>query len=771
MNPFRKRPSALRHASFGSLIITEPFNSVGMERNEDEEAAGEEATGLVSPDNHSVRTSISETPSGDTSHAVVSGPEQSISGTAMAPGESRKSSFVYWTPEMISLYVAIGCIVSLFTTLEQFNGQKQPHLQYEKVQNVVNLSTLVALLATLFRSMLENVLGSVVGQLKWRWFRSKPHSLNRLETYNDASRGSWGSFTLLFSYFHLYLATLGAMITVLSTVISIFAQQALQTVPCQNPTGHGIASVPIAQTLAPFGETGKVGGPEYQLGLSLNLKAALVAGLVGSKSPNHLSPECTSGNCTFQVTSKITYSSIGITSKCVDISPNIMQSGALSWDDQGNATHGNVTIYSLPHGVNISYRLTTDRWDTIDKWSEFLVRARSTGFSPEAKSEYRGEMGYRSLDPVVILMPTVSPCQNRSDYEDYLGDNGRRPMPPVNTTSCSQLNLPGVTTLPGFFSVVAAECLFYPSIQHYAGSVYNGVLTEEPIGDPIFLQNLHDAYVLEPSGEQMWCYGFSDPCIIDNVVYDNTSANISSVPGGLVTIDNATAPEKCLYGFRSEFDKVHFGGYEETLEGYEETFDFPKFIFGIAPTERCVSLYNFTALSCGTWWLNNIFNGGRETVESIDTFIGAGIKSYTNQLRAYGTDWDNNPLKAPGTVMETTVCKQFNWVWLVYPLAMLVGTLILFMAIFISSSGLFGGGVQETVWKSSVLPLLFYGLEAQYQRDDPKLATADELRKTAKGIKVNFSSRVGGWRLYAADKEEPSEKEGRGYDSYEETSD
>ncbi|KAK7974379.1 hypothetical protein PG989_016227 [Apiospora arundinis] len=323
-------------------------------------------------------------------------------------------------------------------------------------------------------------------------------------------------------------------------------------------------------------------------------------------------------------------------------------------------------------------------------------------------------------------MPTVSPCQNRSDYEDYLGIDHYRPMPPVNAKSCSQLNLPGVSTLPGLFSVVAAECLFYPAIQHYTGSVVNGALTEERIGDPIFLNNL-------------------------------------DVPGGLVTIDNATAPERCLYGFRSELDKVYFGG-------YEDNFDFPRLIFGSAPTEFCATLYNFTALSCESWWLNNIFNGGHATVESIDTLIGSGIKSYTNQLRAYGTDWDNNPLKASGTVMETTVCTQFNWVWLVYPLAMLIGTLILFMAICISSSGLFGGGVQETVWKSSVLPLLFYGLEAQYERDDPNLATADELRKTARGIKVDFSSRGGGWRLYAPDKEELPEK-GGGYDSYEETSD
>ncbi|KAK6839396.1 hypothetical protein PG987_005262 [Apiospora arundinis] len=324
-------------------------------------------------------------------------------------------------------------------------------------------------------------------------------------------------------------------------------------------------------------------------------------------------------------------------------------------------------------------------------------------------------------------MPTVSPCQNRSDYEDYLGIDHHRLMPPVNAKSCSQLNLPGVSTLPGLLSVVAAECLFYPTIQHYTGSVVNGALTEERIGDPIFLNNLEEEYNVEPSGEPLWCYGFSDPCIIDNVVYTNTSANVSSVPGGLVTIDNAIAPERCLYGFR-------------------------KF---------CATLYNSTALSCDTWWLNNIFNGGHATVESIDTFIGAGIKSYTNQLRAYGTDWDNNPLKASGTVMETTVCTQFNWVWLVYPLAMLVGTLILFMAIFISSSGLFGGGVQETVWKSSVkssvLPLLFYGLEAQYQWDNPKLATANELQRASKGIKVHFSSRGGGWRLYAAEKEEPQE--------------
>ncbi|KAK8074140.1 hypothetical protein PG994_005039 [Apiospora phragmitis] len=568
--------------------------------------------------------------------------------------------------------------------------------------------------------MLETVLSSVIGQLEWRWVLSSPHSLNRIETFTDAGRGSWGSLTFLLSHFRPSLAMFGAIITVLSTVISIFSQQALQTVSCQRPTLQGRASVPIAQTLVGLEGMQPIHAKSninyYQPGI--DLLSAPIAGLAGSSSPS-----CTSGNCTFQATNGITYSSTGLSSECIDVSSLIRQSGLLSWDEQDEIDGDGFTMYSLPNGLNFSY-VVHKEWSYLTRWgwgSRSLLRRMPWlrfGMALRQKGVIES-----TFDTSILLMQTMSPCRDPSKYQAYLTGDDANPMPPVNT-SCEQLNLPGVTTLPGLFSVVAAACFIYPSIQHYAGSVADGTLAEQRVGDPIPLRRpterfevLKDEY---PNG--LSYYRFSDPCIVDNVVYTDTSSNLSSLSGGLITMGNATAPKRCYYGFNGYWTFTVFGG-----------------TYGMS---NCEPSQTHTTILCPfLWWLGNLYNKGNATVESIDRFFDAGFKGFTDQLRTHGMDWDNITLVASGTVLGNTVCTEFHWVWLIYPLVMLIGTLILFIATVLSSSGMFG--------YSSVLPLLFYGLEAQHQRDGLQLSSAKELNTVAKELKVDFSARDGEWKLHA----------------------
>ncbi|KAK8023737.1 hypothetical protein PG993_011803 [Apiospora rasikravindrae] len=675
----------------------------------------EDAIELIDRVNGPHETTVS-TGSGNNCYRTSSGPSQSASNA------TESNPFSHWIPEILSLIVASACIVALFTTLSKLSGQKLLHLPYD---NFLNLSTLVALLATIFRSMLENVLSSVIGQLKWRWFRSSPHSLNWMETFDEASRGSWGSLTFAVSYFRPTLATFGTIITVFSTIISTFSQQAVQTVSCQKPALQGKASVPIAQTIGGRGGLQQLDSDEPIPMLSMDLRLALIAGLAGVKSPNSLSSDCASGNCTFQATDEITYSSLGFSSECVDASPLIKQYGPFYWDSQGvpGPSHMESAVYSLPNGLNLSYYLEVTSWmSDSSRWgsvlaaqSDFMASDNQLVLGDALLTERQRRIRDSSFDSITFLMPTTNPCQDPADY---------------------QLNLPGVKTLPGFFSVTAIQCYFYASIQHYSGLVANAGGDEKEI-----------ATGKTPRG--LWYYGFSNHCVIDDVVYTNVSSNISSVPGGLVTVDDVTAPKQCLYGFNLDWhqalDTTIFSGLSTIVTGGNKG-------------DVCYESGNYTAMICvNAWWINDLYNGGNATVTSVGAFLGAGVKSLTDQLRTFGTDWDNNTLVASGTVWETTVCTRFDAVWLAYPLVMLIGTLILFIIVLLTSSGMFGC-VKEAIWKSSVLPLLLYGLETQHQRDGLRLETAKELDIVAKKLKVDFSARGGKWRFHAIDGEDAAQR-------------
>lgn len=130
------------------------------------------------------------------------------------------------------MVVAVCCLLAIFITLAKFNRQEQPDWLYART---LNLSTLIALLATVLRWMLENVLEAGqfmlifflysyhsitaaqvlmdswclagIGQLKWRWFQTSSRPLHDMSIYEDASRSIWGSLVFLFSLPRMYVHT------------------------------------------------------------------------------------------------------------------------------------------------------------------------------------------------------------------------------------------------------------------------------------------------------------------------------------------------------------------------------------------------------------------------------------------------------------------------------------------------------------------------------------------------------------------------------------
>lgn len=67
------------------------------------------------------------------------------------------STITSWVPEIFSVLVASCCLIAIFIILAKFNGQLQPDWPYA---STLNLSTLIALIATILRSTLAFVIDS-----------------------------------------------------------------------------------------------------------------------------------------------------------------------------------------------------------------------------------------------------------------------------------------------------------------------------------------------------------------------------------------------------------------------------------------------------------------------------------------------------------------------------------------------------------------------------------------------------------------------------------
>ncbi|KAK1254373.1 hypothetical protein MKX08_008368 [Trichoderma sp. CBMAI-0020] len=124
-----------------------------------------------------------------------------------------------WLLESISSSVALGLVVALVTIFWSMDNQP-----LSAWKSHISLNTSISILTTAYAMALMHGVSTFIGQSKWLHFSSKPRRLADLETFDQASRGVWGSAMLLTTV-KWNLATIGAVITILRLSFSPFAQQ------------------------------------------------------------------------------------------------------------------------------------------------------------------------------------------------------------------------------------------------------------------------------------------------------------------------------------------------------------------------------------------------------------------------------------------------------------------------------------------------------------------------------------------------------------------
>lgn len=467
----------------------------------------------------------------------------------------------------------------------------------------------------------------------------------------------------------------------------------------------------------PF-RVGNESSVERESTLDVFMKTAIINGISGLQSLGTVSASCDTGNCSFTTYGDTTHSTLGIDSMCLDVSPSLTQTDNSTVSSPDGSDTYVWTNYTFPQRKpTISYLVGGELeggWIGAGaKW--FPLFSLDTGemlnttISPDL-SQQEQYLISMSFFQKTFMIPTLSPCIERSAYPPTAD-----PLPLINTSSCPQLGMINVSSFPGYFSLAAVQCYLYPSIRHYAGSIVNGQIQETLIGDPVPLNlgtNSMNRYT--ENDTDLLYYAFLDPCIIEDTVY--TNANFSQVPGDRVTIrqrndSKITGPELCLYG-------VSYGAMY-ALGDVLDYFAFSQVDMFEHPSYSCTPNVDHTKMSCpSTWWLEPLFNGGNASFDSISAMMSRTADAITNQLRMNGTDWYGNPSNVTGTAFQTVVCTQFQWGWLLFPAGVVLASAVLLAATAWRSSSRWGklrsnrGGLRGLpVWKSSILPLLFYGLE------------------------------------------------------------
>ncbi|KAF2027917.1 hypothetical protein EK21DRAFT_91139 [Setomelanomma holmii] len=144
----------------------------------------------------------------------------------------------WWWWELGSWLISFACVAAIVELLLYYDGKKQPN----DVVRGINLNAFVSVFAAITKVAMILPVSEAIGQLKWMWFQ-KERRLFNFFTFDNASRGPWGSLLLLGTTRCKHLVPIGAGITVLALAFEPFFQQSVSFVTKDVVQGSGTVSV------------------------------------------------------------------------------------------------------------------------------------------------------------------------------------------------------------------------------------------------------------------------------------------------------------------------------------------------------------------------------------------------------------------------------------------------------------------------------------------------------------------------------------------------
>jgi hypothetical protein len=534
--------------------------------------------------------------------------------------------------------------------------------------------------------------------------------------------------------YHRNTAILGSVIIAFSVGVGPFTQQAVKAVSCERPLDSGEASIRISRWMS-SNRLARIDVPHWEM--DMDTKVAIMDGLANPNTTRSMiTPECSTGKCSFPAHNGVTHSSVGMCSKCVNIAPWVSEVRKVR--QYQNGTSGDlydayVRYLVLPSGRGIggadSPTSKPDHIIDVSGFGTFFTDPRGP-FNDSLLEAF--DDSFTQIFRASIL--NVSAITFTNNNCDFLGPHERPGF------KCSDHAFNATFPFLDYLDIAATACSFYPCVRDYHGSV-NGTVFEERV--------VKETPITQPQGQMGNMFPhfmrLHTPCLVDSHVY--TMDNISLVPKDgrnftnyYVDQINMTFPVDCAYGVD--------GVYALSLVDFMyET------IFGNCTVPSRINFDgdsdDYNSVKCTPWYLKGLVNKGNASFESIDRNMQSIAIAATSEMRKQGTDqetrFDPKEMFAKGTVIRTTVCTRFDWKWLSFPLVLTLLAILLLSLLFVKT--MFDAqGIPA--WKSSVLPLLLVGnqIGASIRAEE-----VDAIKKNTNNVIVHLAHLDRGWELVVDD--------------------
>ncbi|KAI4685087.1 hypothetical protein J4E81_008899 [Alternaria sp. BMP 2799] len=568
-----------------------------------------------------------------------------------------------------------------------------------------------------------------------------------MKEYNNKQQPEWKYkinlntiIAILSTLMRACLVFVAEEVIVFSVGIGPFTQQAIEAVPCDRPLKAAEANIRIARYMT---NNKVVRFDSAYMEPDISTKIALVRGLADPNgTSSDITPDCSTGNCDFPSYQGVTHSSIAICKKCVDVTSLISEAVNMdtSWFAGANDSRVPTPVedFVLPDGHNIGGGLIAnpprnimDVYGSAGVWKFQLVRQNNSVFDTFDES-------FDDILRASIVNVSVLAFTTKNPVNDCDPGTGRCLKHSFNTSNVWLKDL----------DAVATACSLYPCVQDYHGSVRDTIFVEDVVKETPMVQPQGEVHPFLP-----WVH-FHTPCLIDGQVY--TLDNISSVPRDrhnftteFLDQGNITYPTECAYMIDGAYARSFTDFMTETLFG--NCTAPPRINFNGDSDD-------WNTLSCDPWYLKGLANMGNATFQSIDRNVESIAVTITNAMRTQGTGLNMSlpnetiPIYAKGTVIQTTVCIKFNWVWLIFPISLTVLSVVLIC----TSCGKMYFDTQEIpAWKSSVLPLLLTGNQVGVVASAEDM---DKIKANTNNLVVSLAHLERGWEFVVESREEKKRK-------------
>ncbi|KAJ5593446.1 hypothetical protein N7537_010350 [Penicillium hordei] len=543
-----------------------------------------------------------------------------------------------------------------------------------KFSHGLTLNTIVSVLATASKSSLIFVVGQSIGQLRWIWFQKGPKPLSHLQDYDSASRGPWGSCFILFQDKGRSLVSIGALITILALVFDPFVQQILTYPVRQTSRDSSSATAKQSHFILP-GD----GNMDFMDAINSAFWSNDFA----------VNPTCASGNCSWPL-----FQSVELCSKCEDVTSsatligcdNVPFNASLNEDQSGPCN------ISLPQGDSSSepVSIIPHFGDSFDMYIPediiWDVHRLKTIVDPDVS--HSSYLSTSSDIPYVVVNKTFIGVKN-----------------PLLVVAHAALTLPSGKTSKlqshpekGLKIRNVTQCVLSLCARTYNVSVSDGIPSTS-ISAPDYgtFVPFKDPEGKSP-GNVCWHPG------------TGTSVNVASKSDGQYT--NTTEFAFC--------PATLFDDYDLQLTGSKQR--------------------NFWWTNSGgpdyAFWRNyQRRNNPEASSQNVQKIVASGLEKVTHNMAAslgkFARSTSNGMVTGSMAISESYV--DVNWPWLTLPALLLVLGIV-----FLVSTLLANKQRKLSLWRNSVLPILYHGLERDLVEAGDEYAPVSEMERTAGAIDVKL---------------------------------